>query len=99
MGFWTFAVVFGTGALTVSIVTSIAWAVMWDRHNPGPPRVRPEEIRRLTDALAQEARSMRASHSRGAEVVERLVGESLNLERKARGLPPLSLPKQREIAS
>lgn len=47
-------------------------------------------LARHADRLADLSRFLRASHAHGAADVERLAHDAMNLERQARGLPPLT---------
>lgn len=60
---------------------------------PEPQRVTPEDLRPLSDALASLSRTLRATHSRGADEVTAAAHLAVNLERQARGLPPLAGPR------
>lgn len=89
---------FWTGLLIGCALTGLAAGVIaeWNaRHAypPEPQRVTPEHVRPLSDGLASLARTLRLTHSPGADSAATLGHLALNLERRSRGLPPMAVPR------
>lgn len=85
-------VLIGTGLTAICAGVIAEWNAR-HAYPPEPQRVMPEHIRPLSDGLASLARTLRLTHSPGADSAATLGHLALNLERAARGLPPMAVPR------
>lgn len=86
------------GVLIGTVCTALAAGLIaeWQaRHAypPEPQRITPEHIRPLSDGLAALVRRIRDNQPHRAAEVVAFAEMALNLERRARGLPPMAVPR------